>query len=299
MNTVMAQGPWGITSAQFLAAYGGLCAITAICVWQRRRRALGSKAHNRDPLPTLGLYQLAMLGGGPQLAITTAATQLHQDGLLQVDAGSGRLRAAGAIDRTADPLEQAVFESVRRDPAISVQTLRDDVADGDGVRSMRTQLTAVGLLVDEQQAGALRRMWLAGALLALLGAAWVLGGREDGAAVGPVAALMLGVATATLWLARTRLLATHRGRTILERSRSERAELRRQPLAGDSVAVAALFGGGALWLASPEIASALDVPREDGDGWGGRGGRGTCASGGSWCGGACGGGGCGGGGCGG
>jgi hypothetical protein len=113
---------------------------------------------------------------------------------------------------------------------------------------------------------------------------------------------------ATIWVARGRVFATGRGRAIVRAHREDHDDVRRVPTASESVLAVALFGGAALWLADPAIASTLDVPREDHAGWG-RGGGATCSSGGgacgggfigggdggSWGGGSCGGGGCGGG----
>lgn len=304
MDTISAQSTWGITGAQFAVAYGALCALVAIAIRRVWRQAVGPEDAGNDPLPALGLHQLAMLGGGPQLAITTAATQLHRDGLLRIDASSGRLTTAGRIDPGADALEREVFETVRRDPPISVHALRADVAQSDALRTLRERLTTVGLLLDEQQSRRLRRLWLAGVPLAALGIVFALGAREHGGTLAATLLIVAAVVLATLRLACARPLATQRGRALVRRSRDERDDLRRHPLARDSTAAAALFGGGALWLAAPEVASALDVPREDGSGWwqGAKRGGGCSMGGGGGCGAisSCGGGGgCGGGGCGG
>ncbi|HEV7882351.1 MAG TPA: hypothetical protein VGO81_02210, partial [Solirubrobacteraceae bacterium] len=73
---------WGITGPQFLWFYGGLCAVVSAAIWRVRRGVLGAKQHSNDPTPDIGLYKMALLNGGPQLAITTAATKLHQEGVL-------------------------------------------------------------------------------------------------------------------------------------------------------------------------------------------------------------------------
>lgn len=302
MTTFTTAATLAISGPRFLWGYGVLCVVAAIAIWRRRRRALGPAERSRDPLPSLGVYQLAMLSDGPRLAITSAAAQLRRDGLLEVDASSGRLTATGAVDSPVDPLERAVFDAVRRDPAITAHALRAEVAESDPVRSMTARLTDVGLLLDEQQSRPLRRLWFVGAALAALGSAWILAGSGDGTSVGWVVAIVLVVALATLWLMRQRPHATNRGREVLRRSRAERVELRRNPTAGQSALTAALFGGGTLWLTDPAMASALDVPREDGrsSGHGTRcGAGGGCGSGGGGSGSSCGGGGCGGGGCGG
>ncbi len=292
-----------ITSTQLLIGYGVLCAVVAIGIRWQWQRAIGQKEHTKDPLPELGLYQLAMLGGGPQLAITSAVAQLHRDGLITVDASDGGLKAAGALDPTADPLAREVLATIRRQPAITAPALRADVAQSEAVRSMTARLTEVGLLLDEQQASRLRRLWLVGGLLAAVGIAAILSPASDDPTLGWLLAMVLVVVFATFRLFRHRPLATNRGRALLTRTRAERDDLRRHPGMGESAMTTALFGGAALWVADPAIASALGVPREgdSGAGWRGGGGGscsagGGCSSGSSGAGCGGGGGGCGGGG---
>ena len=288
---------WGITAPQFVAGYALLCAVAAIVARRRWKQAFGTAEGRRDPLPGLGLYSLAMLGGGPQLAITTAAAQLHHEGRLMVDPADGALHAGGELDAAADPLERAVFETIRAEPGITARALRARLADCEALRELAARLTEAGLLVAEQRASALRRMWIPGALLTGLGIWRIVAEDDPGLTVVAVAVAAL----ASVWIARVRPLATERGEMIVARSRGEREDLRTHPTARDGALTAALFGGPALWVAAPELASALEVPREPPrtTGWGGGGGAG--------CGGAawdssassCSGGGCGGGGCGG
>lgn len=303
---------WGITSAQFLTGYGLLCAVAAIAIWWQWREAIGRREHGSDP-PQLGVYELARLGGGPQLAITSALTRLHGAKLLRVRRREGTLTVSGALDAGADAVEQAVFEAVRREPGISTTALRSELREHDVLTSMAARLTAAGLMLDEQQAARVRRLWLVAALLAAVGVARIVAGLQSDAAVGWTVAIVLVVVFATFWLLRLRPLATNRGRDALSRVRTENEQLRRHPAPGESAMTVALFGGGALWLADPAMAWALGVPREEesSGGWwgfnrsggcGGGAGGGSCASvggdsgggGGGGCGG--GGGGCGGGG---
>jgi len=295
---------WGLSSAQFLAGYGALCVAVAAAVGWQWRQAIGRRERSSDPLPELGVYELALIGGGPQLAITSALTRLCRDKLLRIRQREGTLKVAGAIEPTAEPVEGAVFEAVRRQPGISTFALREEIRHSDVLASMSERLTQAGLLLDDAQAARLRRLWIAGAALAALGIARIVAGLSNDAAIGWTAAMVLLVAVATIWLVRQQPLATNRGRDVLRRLRSERDDLRRHPAASESVLTVALFGGGALWLADPATASALGVPREEESaGWSGSwsgGGASSCASGGSsdsgGGGGGCGGGGCGGGG---
>jgi uncharacterized protein (TIGR04222 family) len=295
---------WGITGPQFLWGYAALCLSAAIGVWQQWRSALGPKERGNDPQPDLGPYKLAMLSGGPQLAITTAATKLHRDGVLKAGPYDGTLVVSGELEPGADRLERALFDTVKHDPCLTTATMRAELEDSEPVQWMKDELVDAGLLLDDSRSALLRRLWLVGGLLALLGIARIVAGALHHAAVGYLVVMVLVVVYATFRLGRHRPLATTRGREIVKRQRQERDDLRRHPVAGESVLTAALFGGGALWLADPAIASTLGVPREQERGWshgGGGGGYGCSAGGGCGSGSSCGGGGggCGGGGCGG
>jgi len=289
---------WGITDTAFLTCYGVLCLAAVTAIWYGWQSMLGGKGGSNDPWPDLGVYKLALLSGGPQLAITAAAVHLHRAKRIRGDRIAETLETCGELDLDADPLEHEVFEAIRREPHITARAMREQVAASEAMRALQSELTWFGLVPGEAQRALVRRVRLAGAVVVAIGVAWIVAGLQSGAGVGVVAVLTAAVAFAT-WLIRRSPPATSRGGAIVERQRSERPNLRRHPTGGDSVLAAALFGGGALWIAEPAIASTLGVPRESGRGGassgacGGGGGCGTvCSSGG----GGGGGGGCGGGG---
>jgi uncharacterized protein (TIGR04222 family) len=289
---------WGITSAQFLTGYGLLCLTAAGAIRWKWDRAFGGQARGAEPVPTLDVYELALLAGGPQRAITSALVQLHRDDLLRIRRHERTLKVSGERPPAA-PLERAIYHTVRREPDIGIEALRRQVKDGAELESMSARLVRDGLLLDDEQAAWPRRLWIVGALLVVLGLARIVGGLRHGASIGATAAIVVVVAAATFWLLRRRPPATQRGRATLERVRAERADLRDSPVAGESAMTLALFGDGALWVADPATAAALGVPREeDAHGRYGRG-TGCGAGGGCSAGDAGGGGGCGGGGCGG
>jgi uncharacterized protein (TIGR04222 family) len=258
---------WGITGPQFLWFYGGLCTVVAAAVWRVRRRLLGAPARGDDATPDVGLYAMALLNGGPQLAITTAAAKLHQDGVLAQGDEPRTHVVAGALEPHADRLERAVFDSVRAEPGISTELLRYELDGSDPIEVMTWELREAGLLLADDAARKLSRLWLWGAPVVLLGVVRIAAGAESGAPVGYLAVIVAAAVGATVWLVRRRTTMTARGRELVRAQREDRAELDRVPTAGEGAVAVALFGGGALWLADPSLASTLDVPREDVAGW--------------------------------
>ena len=290
----------GISGSQFLWGYCLASGGAAIAIADGWRRALGPRDDGQSP-PEMAIYDLAILTGGAQLAITSAAAELHRDGLLDADTESRTLTVAGELDPAADPLEHAVFETVSARPGIATGQLREQVAESEVVRSMTAELTDAGLLIDEAlRSRLLLRLWIVGGMIAALGAVWILA-LGEGTSEGSPIVLVIALAGAILWLTWRAPRATTRGRAELARWRSAHDSLRRQAIPGQAGLGTALFGGAALWLAAPEIAVAFGVAREamasDGGGWlDGRLEGIFDGDGGGWFGGGgCGGGGCGGG----
>ncbi len=220
-----------------------------------------------------------------------------------------RTSSLAPLDPGADRLERAVYDTVRAEPGISTFGLRAALLDSDPIRWLSSELQDVGLLIAPDAARRLRWLWLWGAGLALAGALLVVAALDAGAVAGYLTAAVAAVVLATVHVARRGSpVATARGVQIVRARRAEREDLARSPQAAESATATALFGGGALWLADPALASTLDVPREAGPLWrrhgGGCGSGGGCGwgasylgdGGGHFGGGHDGGGGCGGGG---
>lgn len=281
---------WGLTGAEFLWLYGGMLALLSMTTAVLLRRAVGPRGRAGDPRD-LDLYELALINGGQQLAITAAATTLHREGVLAAGSSDGTHVVDGELDSAAQRLERELFEVVRRNPQISTELLRAELTDGDTLTATSAELMDEGLLADAGRLAWLRALWIPGALLLALGLLRLLTGATNGA---PIAYLLVMIA-AVFWLiavALRRRAATRRGRALVAGRRESRRPLRETPPASESALAVALFGGAALWVADPAIAASLRVPREDAALWERR--DQSCSSGGGCAGcGGCGCGGCG------
>jgi len=300
---------WGLSGPTFLWLYAGLGVAIAVAIRLQWQRALGPRP-SADSVD-LDAYRLAMINGGPQLAITAAAARLQKDGALHAGSGTRTLAVGGELDEAADGLERAVYTAVEREPDIRTSTLRVELEDSEPIKRLTSRLTDAGLLVRPEVSAKLRRLSLLGVGLVLFGAAPSWAGTANDAPIGYLAILVIAVAGATYWLLRQKPWATARGRGLLSRQRNKRKDLEGGGMGAEFPLAIALFGGAALWAVEPAIASAWSVPREGGSGWSsGGGGTYGCGGGGGWggwggwggsadSGGGGGGGGCGGGGCGG
>ncbi|MGH2943614.1 MAG: TIGR04222 domain-containing membrane protein, partial [Solirubrobacteraceae bacterium] len=238
-----ATATWGLTGPQFLWLYGTLLAVLWVAIGVSRWRALDSRAPAGDPRG-LNLYEIALINGGRQLAITTAAATLHRAGVLASGfVGSTRLGEA-ELDPAAHPLERELMEVVRRDPECSTEALRRELADGDALTTMTERLTREGLLADGGRLAWFRWLWIPTALLLALGAVRALDGIGDGAPVGYLLLLMAATA-APLSLGMSQRWATTRGRELVASECESRRVLWRTPTAAESATAAALVGGAA------------------------------------------------------
>lgn len=283
-----ASDTWSIDGTSFLLLYAALGVATAVVIWLVRRHLLGMST--RAPgTPDLDAYELAMLNGGPQLAVTTVAAKLHGEGALGSQAGSqvivARTRPADAGD-----LEHEVYDEIERTNGMSANVLRRRLEDSAGIRAMVAKLTGAGLLLDDGRRSMVRSAWLLALPLLALGAARSYAGYENGKSIGFIVVATIAVGTATLGYARKRPWATARGTELLDAQRGRQSNLERTAIGPQIPLGVALFGTGVLWLAAPEIASAWSVPRDMGSVAGSSSGGSSGGSGGS----SCGGGGCGG-----
>jgi uncharacterized protein (TIGR04222 family) len=294
---------WGISGTSFLWSYAILCVLTAGGIWLRRTSLLNAR-DGAVPGDGLDAHELAMLNGGPQLAVTVAATKLHRSGALATAASGTVTGPAGRPARGDDDvgeLELEVYDAVERNPGISSRALWRELEDRPPVQRMVSRLTDCGLLLDDATRRRINWLWLWALPVLALGIARLTAGIRAGRPIEYLALLLVVVASAVLWypFSLARPWATTRGRELLDSERGGRKKLDHLPIGAEIAMAVALFGLAALWVADPILASAWDVPREhtagSGWGWGWGGGGGGCGGGG----GGGGGGGCGGGGCGG
>ena len=284
--------------------YAVVCAALVGALWARRRSLLGAGEDASSPAG-LDPYELALLNGGPQLAVTLAAAALHRSASL-VRSGRqviARRRPEAAAGRGSE-LEHELFEAVERNPGTSPRKLRRMVQDGPAVQRIAADLTQAGLLLDPARRRQISLLWLWTVPLLALGVARVVSAVQDAQPLLGIGAAVVALGFAALWLARDRPRATASGQRLLDGERGGRRNLGRVPAPAEVPMAIAVYGVGALWVAEPGVASAWSVGRDQGwtpstfHGSGcGTGGSGGCGSGGGHGGGGgCGGGGCGGGG---
>ncbi|MEA2195578.1 MAG: hypothetical protein QOG42_2012, partial [Solirubrobacteraceae bacterium] len=160
---------WGLSGPTFLWLYAGLAVVVAVAIRWQWQRALGTTP--RTESAELDPYRLAMLNGGPQLAITAAVAKLHDIGTLRSDAETRRPVVAQPPRGNADPLERAVVEAVERDPRITISALRRALAESEPVAALEGKLTSVGLLMEPAVRARLRLLRLAAVAVVVAGIA--------------------------------------------------------------------------------------------------------------------------------
>jgi uncharacterized protein (TIGR04222 family) len=300
-----------ISALLFLAVYLLLACTVGIAGVVARRRALRSPGSRPVAGWDSSPERVAYLNGGRPLALTSALSGLHADGMITAENRTVQ-RVEGSDDEHRSALERAVlWESTRQ---VNRRVLSGQRSVRWALNDLRLDLEARGLLVGLDQRGRVRRWaWAMVVVLAIgvvrLAGDLLLGGRPDWFLVGALVAV--GITAA--WVFRRLPFRTQLGDQMLSRLTTEHSHL--SPGLSPSwstygpsatTLALALFGESALRSADPVFADEMVGSATDGGGsliggsCGGCGGA-TCGGscGGGSCGGGGGGGGCGGGGCGG
>jgi uncharacterized protein (TIGR04222 family) len=269
----------GLDSLAFLALYAGL----SLAVWLANvlawRWAAGRAAPD-ERFPPVGVYELALLNGGPKLAVDAAITTLHERGELREGWIPGTLAATG--DRpptTAQPLERELLDTLRRTRDARPCALAAELAGGVAMRELVARLIREGLLLapSRSRPTALLWLWSTPALL-LLGAVAIADGWDYGDK--PMRWLATGVACQALHLVGNvnahvqsdgRPLPTARGNALVAQRRASQPDAGEPGNASTAQSVA-LGGTSSLWSSAPELATLLGVVRESaadlsGDSW--------------------------------
>ena len=140
----IAADTWGIKGQTFLLLYGGLCVVWggSLLAWRSQVLGPGRKStyHPAD-------YQLAMLSGGPELAVTAAAARLRADEALEPGERPHTLRVNPDAPAREDALEREVLAAAARSSDATFRRLRAEVARGPAIRAMASRLAKHGLLL--------------------------------------------------------------------------------------------------------------------------------------------------------
>ena len=156
-----------MSSTQFVIVYASSCVLlhaANLVVWRFAERT----AAVADDPPAVDVYELAMLNGGPRLAITTAVTMLHRRGVLGAGTSPGMIVVTGELDADADPLEREVYDAVRRMGAVAATALPRELADSDALENIHADLRRGQLLLDARSIWWGRVLWLGGPVLLLV-----------------------------------------------------------------------------------------------------------------------------------
>lgn len=242
----------------------------------------------------IGAHELAMLAGGPRLAITTAAVAVRPKLITQPGRGPRGFIASGHVDSNATALERELLAAVRRSDGATARELECELRDCAPIRQIVADLAQAGLLRDDRVSAPVKRLRLAGGTLALVALAVVgLSGGHGAAAVALLVAASVAVVIFAGFPVRRRPKPTRGGKQLLDEWRASRSHLRDRPGRAELALAVALFGGAALWSADAAFAAAWGASAQPGLWWSGAGGPcGACGSGGA-CGGGGGCGGCG------
>ncbi|MGH8906282.1 MAG: TIGR04222 domain-containing membrane protein [Egibacteraceae bacterium] len=279
--------PFVLTGPQFLRLYAVLLVISVVVAWVARQRALGTAAAAAMPAD-LDIYERAVLSTGTtQRAVDVALKQLADGGL--------RIDGKGLVDPdprpvAAHPVERAVLTCIDEVPT-HITAVRGRAARHAALEGLRDRLVDAGLLISPQMRARARGATLAFVPLLVLGMARLGRGSQLGRPVGYLVILLMVTVALALWLWGRMPTRTRRGEELHYAEQTRNTALRTAAEHGrvgsspDAALALALFGIGALSVASEP---ALSGARRSGVH------RPTAAS----CGG-CGGAGCGGGRCGG
>ena len=221
------------------------------------------------PRPTgaeLDHVELALVNGGPRLAVITALTVLRDAEAVhvsEVHRAEDAFVASGQLPDAASELERELLEIGREDPPVAARDVLRRATESPSLSGSEARLVAAGLLRDEDGVSRLRRRFVASVLVALAALVLLAVSLRNISALVLVGVGVVGAAAAARWLHVCGRRATSTGRAAIKRARSARAdELRGTPPSNLALAVA-LFGSSALWAADPLLAIALGLNHDE------------------------------------
>src|ERR1044072_7248839 len=142
----MNEPTWGISGTTFLWLCAAAFVVTACGVWLRRKSLLNAQ-DGHVPSEAPDVYELALLNGGPRLAITIATAKLHRHRALLAGPRT-KSRAAGrpksGVEEITD-LDHEVYDAVDRSPGTTVGKLERDLAGRPALTALPPKLARAGL----------------------------------------------------------------------------------------------------------------------------------------------------------
>ncbi len=272
MAFAMTNGTWGISGPAFLLAY----LLIAAAVWVAATRARRALTDPRPDRPSGDLstrpHDVAFLNGGPELAVYSALSAMHQRGTIVGQ--RGKVEAVGRVEPSDGDLEAAIHRAAR--VRLARRRLLTDGGVATALRRIEKRLVTDGLLLSEDTQWRHRAVaWWMGAVAAL-GGLRLLAGIAEARPIGYLALAVLGVTVVAVMQVVRRPRRTRAGDRTLTGLRDAHHDLAPEvkpdwavygPV-GAALAVG-MYGTSALWASDPALAAELAVQRSTAGGDGG------------------------------
>lgn len=259
-----AQGDtWGISGPSFLLLYSAL--LVGLLVAAAIHRRIVFAGRRGASVDRLGPQQVAYLNGGDQLAVYAALGGLRGSGAI-AGGPDKLLYQSGPMPSGVTPLDTAVYNAAGR--RIRARDLTRDEWVVAALRQLREGLEDQGLAVSPAQSRAVRRWWLAGLALGLVGLARLIDGEQNGRPVGFLQVALVVTLASFVLLIRKRRRATRVATKGLAALRARHAHLAPSQSPSyqtygptDASMGVAIYGSATLFVMDPSFAADAEIQR--------------------------------------